>query len=509
MGLMRVIDHFDRAARQFAQRACLVDEAGSWSFAAVQARTVTLAAAWTKGDRRPRRIAVLSPNCAEAVIAVLAILRAGCVWVPANSRATAAELSAFLALVECDLLLAHANLLELAAGAVPPGCSLETLPPADDGDIAAAGAPFTPPEWSFDDLCSVFGTGGTTGAPKAAMWTHRTWSTLIANFHAGIAHDGPPVHLVAAPFTHAAGVISMPLLAIGATTVLAPRAEPELLMDAIEQHGVTTLFLPPTVIYTLLAHPRVRDRDYSSLQNLIYAAAPMSVDKLKEAMDVFGPVMVQTYGQAEAPMVCTILGRHEHVTALSAGDDGHLASCGRPGLLTDLAVLDEEGRPVPPGCTGEICVRGELVMAGYVNDPEATAASQVRGWRRTGDIGRMDDDGFVYITDRKRDMIITGGFNVFPSEIEQVLWAHPAVQDCAVIGCPDTKWGEAVVAIVELKPEGQTDESTLIAHCKQQLGSVKAPKRVEFWPELPRSPVGKVLKRAIRDRFWSGHERKI
>lgn len=301
----------------------------------------------------------------------------------------------------------------------------------------------------------------------------------------------------------------MPLLAIGATTVILDRAEPGLLMDAIERHRVTTLFLPPTVIYSMLAHPDVRARDYSSLQNLIYAAAPMSVRKLKEAWEVFGPVLVQTFGQAEAPMVCTALDQEAHRRAIMSGDDRRLASCGRPTLLTSVAILDESGHVQPPGATGEIAIAGDLLMAGYHGNPEATAACRVGEWQRTGDLGHIDSEGFVAITDRKKDMIISGGFNVYPSEIEQLLWAHPAVRDCAVVGCPDPKWGEAVVAVVELKSGEIIDEATLIAHCKAGLGSIKAPKRIEFWPELPRSPVGKVLKRVVRDHFWSDQDRPI
>jgi acyl-CoA synthetase (AMP-forming)/AMP-acid ligase II len=375
--------------------------------------------------------------------------------------------------------------------------------------LASCGHAFVSPDLSCDSVCTVFGTGGTTGKLKAAIWTHRTWTALAASFLAGVHHDGPPVHLVAAPMTHAAGVISFPLMAIGATTVMIPRADPQLVMSSIERYRITTLFLPPTVIYMMLAHPDAANFDYSSLQNLIYAAAPMSVEKLRQAWDVFGPVMVQTYGQAEAPMVCTIMERRDHLDALRAGDHSRLASCGRPALMTNLAILDEDGNVVPCGVAGEIGVRGDLVMTGYTRNPAETEATQADGWHRTGDIGWQDADGFVYITDRKRDMIISGGFNVFPSEIEQVLWSHEAVQDCAVVGAPDAKWGEKVVAVVELKHGASVDAGDLIRLCKDKLGSVKAPKEVEFWPELPRSPVGKVLKRSIREKFWCGQDRKI
>jgi len=514
---MRIIDFFDRAARQFADRDCVVDDRQSLSFADVERRSHILAGSFRNlGLPEGAKIGVLAPNCAEAFVALLGIFRAGAIWVPVNNRSTSIELAHFLALVECDLLLVHSDYAYLgidAASGCKGLCRLFQLDDSDGplppiGSVASETVGYPSPDFDPGDICSVFSTGGTTGMPKAALWSHKVWRTLIANFHAGIHHEGAPVHLVAAPLTHAAGVISIPLLAIGATTVMIPRAEPELIMQSIERHRVTTIFLPPTVIYTMLAHPAVRSYDYGSLQNLIYAAAPMSVEKLRDAMDVFGPVLVQTFGQAEAPMVCTVFSRHDHVAALRDAPE-RLASCGRPGLFSELAVMDDEGNLLPPGETGELVVRGDLVMAGYFNNPEATMESRADGWHHTGDIGRLDADGFVYITDRKRDMIITGGFNVFPSEIEQVIWSHEAVRDCAVIGVPDSKWGEAVVAVVELKNGRSCDAAEIVALVKSALGSVKTPKAVEFWPELPRSNVGKVLKRAIRNSFWKAEGRRI
>jgi acyl-CoA synthetase (AMP-forming)/AMP-acid ligase II len=260
----------------------------------------------------------------------------------------------------------------------------------------------------------------------------------------------------------------------------------------------------------MLAHPDVRKYDYSSLDYFVYAAAPMSVDKLREAVEIFGPVMAQTYGQAEVPMICTYLSPEAHVEAIAGNQAHRLASCGQPALLTPVEIMDDDGAMVPVGERGEIVVRGALVMQGYYRNPEATAeATTADGWHRTGDIGLKDADGFVYIVDRKKDMIISGGFNIYPSEIEQVIWGHAAVQDCAVIGVPDEKWGEAVKAIVELKPGASADAADIIALCKSELGSVKAPKSVEFWDELPRSAVGKVRKKDMRDRFWQGRGRAI
>jgi acyl-CoA synthetase (AMP-forming)/AMP-acid ligase II len=235
----------------------------------------------------------------------------------------------------------------------------------------------------------------------------------------------------------------------------------------------------------------------------------MSVDKLVEAIRVFGPVLTQTYGQAEACMICTFFSPADHVAALESNKRHRLASCGRASPLMRLEVMDDDGKILPRGERGEIVVRGGLVMAGYYNNEAATREASTFGWHHTGDIGVIDEDGFVYIVDRKKDMIISGGFNVFPSEVEQVLWSHPAVQDCAVIGVPDDKWGEAVKAVVELKPGVTATEDELIHLAKDKLGGVKAPKSVDFIAALPRSPVGKVLKKTLREPYWAGRERKI
>ena len=235
----------------------------------------------------------------------------------------------------------------------------------------------------------------------------------------------------------------------------------------------------------------------------------MSVEKLKECLDVFGPVMVQTFGQAESPMVCTVLDQKDHQVIGNPDLEHRLASCGRPTLLTPVGIMDDDGNLLPAGERGEIVVRGNLVMPGYYKNPEATAEVSGFGWHHTGDIGYLDKDNFLYIVDRKKDMIITGGFNVYPSEVEQVIWAHEAVQDCAVIGVPDDKWGEAVKAVIELKPGKQVGADEIMALCKQALGSVKTPKSVEFWDALPRSPVGKVRKKDIREKFWKAAQRSI
>jgi acyl-CoA synthetase (AMP-forming)/AMP-acid ligase II len=264
------------------------------------------------------------------------------------------------------------------------------------------------------------------------------------------------------------------------------------------------------VIYRLLDIPDLATKvDFSSLKYFLYGAAPMSVEKLKQAIAVIGPVMMGGYGQTEAPASIAYLTPDEHFAGGQLASDERLSSVGRPNPLVRVEIMDDANEILPQGETGEICVRGDLVMKGYYKAREKTAETVIEGWLHTGDIGHVDAAGYLHITDRKKDMIISGGFNVYPSEVEQVLWGHPAVQDCAVIGVPDEQWGEAVKAVVELNAGQQVSAEELIALCKDKLGSVKAPKTVDVVDALPRSPVGKVLKKDLRARYWKGTARRI
>jgi acyl-CoA synthetase (AMP-forming)/AMP-acid ligase II len=352
-------------------------------------------------------------------------------------------------------------------------------------------------------------TGGTTGRPKGVVISHRNFEALVLGIIAAADLGDPPVYLAAAPITHAAGALCFPVLALGGSIIVQRSVAASEILDAIEHQSVTFLYLPPTAIYVLLSHHTARARRYSSLRSFVYGAAPMAAERVREAIEVFGPVMVQMFGQTEAMMICTVLTAVEHSWAVAAGDLDRLASAGRPSLVARVAVMSDDGALLERGQVGEIVVRGNLVMEGYLDDPEANAQVSAHGWHHTGDVGFVDDTGFVHLVDRKKDMIITGGFNVFSSEVEQVVLAHPAVLQCAVIGTPDERWGEAVTAIVELRAGSVVTAEEIIASCKAALGSVKSPKRVEFWPELPRSPVGKVLKREIRSTFWAGRDRAI
>ena len=518
---MRVIDFFDRGVLLHPDRAFMIAEDGAVTTHA-DARDLshrTALAMIDAGFGYRKHAAIYSPNHTGAFDALLGIYRAGGAWVPINARNAVAENAYILDHNEAEFLFYHSDFEENIKVIRKECPGIKNYVCLDrEGENAPSFADFvaghagTAPDFpdNPDDICGIFSSGGTTGRPKGILWTNQVFETMVAAMLAHMPPKKPPVHLCAAPMTHAAGVVALSLMAEGATNIVMNGVQLPKLMENIEKYAVTNLFLPPTAIYVMLAHPDVRKYDYSSLDYFVYAAAPMSVDKLREAIDVFGPVMAQCYGQAEAPMICTYLTPEQHTEAIETNKTHRLASCGQPCLLTPVEIMDDDENIMPPGERGEIVVRGRLVMAGYFKNKEATdEVSTSNGWHRTGDVGLKDEDGFIYIVDRKKDMIISGGFNVYPSEIEQVVWGHEAVQDCAVIGVPDDKWGEAVKAIVELKPGMTASEDEIIALCKQELGSVKAPKSVEFWDELPRSAVGKVRKKDMREKFWAGRDRAV
>jgi len=330
------------------------------------------------------------------------------------------------------------------------------------------------------------------------MLTGRNLETMSALTLMSYPFEGRPVYLALAPLTHAAGVLCFPVLASGGEIVVMRAPDVGGFLRLIEDHRVTHTFLPPTLVYMVLAHDRLEATDLSSLQCFWYGAAPMSATRLEEALTRIGPVMAQLFGQTEAPMMVSTMAPADHFRADGSVATERLSSAGRPAPLVTVAIMDEQGALLPTGSRGEIVIRSSLVMAGYYRNPDATADASRFGWHHTGDIGYLDDDGYLFIVDRAKDMVITGGFNVYSTEVEQALMQHPAVQDCAVVGLPDDKWGERVTAVVQLsRPDAATPDE-LVAFAKQRIGGVKAPKQLELWQELPRSRVGKVLKADIR-----------
>ena len=361
------------------------------------------------------------------------------------------------------------------------------------------------PVGRYEDVIRLAYTGGTTGDPKGVMLSNRALATNTLLALAG--HEWPEElrFLCPTPISHGAGALILPTLWLGGTVILQTGFSADRVLDAIEAEGANFLFLVPTMIYALLDHPRVRRVDYSRLHSLFYGAAPMAPARISEALQVFGPVLVQGYGQTEAPNTLLTLTRADHLAA----DPRRLSAAGKPYPGIHIRLLGDDGAEVARGEVGELCVRGPLVMSGYWKQPELTAEAFSGGWLHTGDMAQQDEQGFFYLVDRKKDLIISGGFNVYPGEVEKLLMEHPAVAAAAVIGIPDPKWGEAVKAIVVLRPEADACEGELIAHVREGKGPVCAPKSVDFVGALPVTTLGKLDKKALRARYWGGSARAI
>jgi fatty-acyl-CoA synthase len=515
---MRLTDYLDKGSSLGASAPCLTMAGRSQTYGDVQNASWKVARALQRSGVRPGdKVAILSANDPVAFTCVFGISRAGAVWCPVNPRNEAAEDAELLDLLDCTCLIFQGAFAPLAARISadlprlatlvcldqrPAGAVSEQAPRVIGFEDWLAGLPDEPFEVpAIDDTVLIAGTGGTTGKPKGVMLTGRNIETMSALVLMSYPFLGRPVYLALAPLTHAAGVLCFPIMALGGEIVVMPSPDLPEFLSLIERHRVTHTFLPPTVIYMLLDQPGLARADLGSLQCLWYGAAPISPTRLEEAIAKVGPVLGQLFGQTEAPMMISTMAPADHFRADGTLATERLASAGRPAPLVTVAIMDDQGRLLPPGERGEIVVRSSLVMAGYYRDPAASAEVSRHGWHHTGDIGYLDDDNYLFIVDRAKDMIITGGFNVYSVEVEQVLMQHTAVRDCAVVGLPDDKWGERVAAVVQSHPGFFVTAADLRPFVKERLGSVKTPKQIEVWPDLPRSKIGKVLKTEVRARL--------
>ena len=379
-------------------------------------------------------------------------------------------------------------------------------------DLVATAAQFEPRPLEAvllppDHITSITYTGGTTGKPKGVIGLSQSFSTMSAVQLSEWEWPENPRFLMCTPLSHAGAAFFTPTVIKGGELFVLTKFDPAEVLRTIEEQKITATMLVPSMLYALMDHPDSRTRDLSSLETVYYGASAINPVRLKEAIERFGPIFAQYYGQSEAPMVITYLSKGDHAEAVASGNDARLSSCGRPAAMVRTALLGEDGNPVAVGEPGEICVAGPLLSGGYWKLPEVTAETFRDGWMHTGDVAREDEDGFWYIVDRTKDMIVTGGFNVFPREVEDVVAEHPAIAQVGVIGTPHEKFGEAVTAIVVLR-EGHelTDE---VVHeiqemVKERKGSVQAPKQVIATDALPLTGLGKPDKKALRAQFWTG-----
>jgi acyl-CoA synthetase (AMP-forming)/AMP-acid ligase II len=509
---MRLTDYLDKGASLGPDLACLTTGDDTRTYAQVQELSWQIARALDRSGVKPgEKVAILSANDPLAFSCVFGISRAGAVWCPINPRNEAAENRELLDFFDCSCVIFQASFAPLVEEIFPRlpkvrtlVCLDEDLPTAIHFDQWLAGLDSGPWEAEpVDDVAMIVGTGGTTGKPKGVMLTGQNIETMTALTLMSYPIGDRPVYLALAPLTHAAGVLCFPILASGGEIVIMRKPDLAVFLKLVESHAVTHTFLPPTLIYMLLGHGDLPYSKLTSLRCLWYGAAPMSAARLAEALERIGPVMAQLFGQTEAPMMISTMSPAEHFHPDGSPATERFASAGRPSPLVQLGIVDEEGKQLPSGQRGEIVVRSSLVMAGYYKNPEATAEVGRDGWHHTGDIGYLDADNYLYIVDRAKDMIITGGFNVYSAEVEQALMEHPAIRDCAVVGLPDEKWGERVTAVIELHQWQSVSTEDVRAFVKARIGSVKAPKQVEIWPDLPRSKVGKVLKNEVKSQLKS------
>jgi fatty-acyl-CoA synthase len=369
--------------------------------------------------------------------------------------------------------------------------------------------PLVAADLPLDHVSGLSYTGGTTGKPKGVMMTTQATTTMTTIQLAEWEWPESPRFLMLTPLSHAGAAYFLPTLVKGGEMHVMAKFDPGEALRVIEEKRITATFVVPAMLYALMDHPDSHTRDLSSLETVYYGASAINPVRLAEAIRRFGHIFAQNYGQSEAPMAISYLGRNDH-------DEKRLTSCGRPTLFARCALLDAEGSPVRQGEVGEVCVSGPLLSGGYWQLPEQTADTFKDGWLHTGDMAREDEDGFWFIVDRVKDMIVTGGFNVYPREVEDVVAEHPAVAQVCVVGAPDEKWGETVTAVVVLRPDAGTDDASVAAMTaeiqaavKERKGSVQVPKQVVVVDALPLTGLGKPDKKAVRARFWEGAARSV
>lgn len=467
----------------------------------------------TAGARVGDRIALLVNNCLLSIPLDFACAKARAIRVPLNARLSAREHAGMIKGAGASVLVFGPDLAERATelaahvdglrlfclGDHPGAPSLSAL--AADASGEAGGRIAEP-----DDVVLALYTSGTTGSLKAACHTQRSWAAMARNILLNLVDpQSGDVMLHAASLIHASGTLVLPYWIRGGVAGVLPGFVPDDYCRAVEKWRPRAINLVPTMIGMLLDMPDVADRDFTSIETIIYGAAPMPRAVLHRGLALWGPRFTQYYGQSEAPLCISVLTKSDHV---GPDADRRMLSCGRVSLDCEVKLEGEDGSDAALGEAGEILVRAPFGMVGYYDAGDLNAATVTDdGWLRTRDVGQFDADGYLYLVDRTSDMIVSGGYNVYPREVEDVLAAHPAVSEVVVVGLPHDKWGEAVTAFVVLRKEASPED--LIVFARDQLAGYKVPKEIRFIDEVPKSAVGKLLRRAVRDPFWAGRSRKL
>jgi fatty-acyl-CoA synthase len=504
------IDMIRRGARQHGPRIALSYGNANLSFTETDRLASRIANVLIGLGLAPQQtVALLLNNGLYSVPVDFACMKARLIRTPLNSRLSAPEHFRMLEEMRIKILIHGADLAEraahlqeLAGGAlklISVGPNKFGHPDLLDLVTKASDADPMLPTPADDIVLSIF-TSGTTGTLKASQHSQASWGAITANILANVmSPSSDDVMLHAASMIHASGCFVLPFWLRGGRSAVLDGFDPEHYLDQVVETGATHINLVPTMLTMLLNRPDGGRRDIGRLRSVTYGASPMPRPVIEAGLEAWGPIFTQYYGQTEAPLAMTALAPEDHI-----GPDAPLGSCGQPSVDVDLKLVDEAGEEVAKGEIGEIAVRGGIVHVGYRNAPDLDRATRLPdGFLRTRDLGRFDERGFLHLVDRTSDMIVTGGYNVYPREVEDALAAHPAVFECAAVGAPDDKWVEAVVAFVVVKPGVAVGDGELLAFVRDRLAGYKVPKRIERLEMLPKSPVGKILRRALREPLWA------
>jgi acyl-CoA synthetase (AMP-forming)/AMP-acid ligase II len=511
--------HIHRGARYWANEPAILYRDRTVTFRELDERSSRLAnALLALGLRRGDRVAIQSRNRPELIEIECALYKAGLTKAALNPRFTATEASDVVSNCAPVAMFAGDGFLEYSVE-TPGFASVRhfiSLAGEQPGYLAyeamvQSGSPVAPVvDIAADDVAVLHFSSGSTGKIKAAMQTFANRKASLRKFLMSNDYLIQPGDRLAmlGPVTHATGMFIQPFLYCGASLVVFDKFDPEHFLRSVQEMKITHVFMVPAMINMILSHPSLDSYDLSSLKVLSYGAAPMAPSRIIEAWERIGPILSQGYGGAETTSGVARLTRLDHEFAIKNRPE-RLASCGRARGEADVRVVDAQRQEVQGDEIGEIVVRGEDVFKGYWGEPALTAEALIDGWYHTGDLAKVDDEGFIYLVDRKKDMIISGGFNVYPTEVETVLYQHPAVFEACVISIPDERWGESVKAVVSLKPGAAATAEELMHFCRSRLADYKAPRSLDFVAELPKNPSGKIARKVVREPYWQGRERRV
>ncbi|WP_438857627.1 acyl-CoA synthetase [Achromobacter spanius] len=509
-----------RNARYWRDRPAIIFGDRSVSFGQLETRSNRLANTLLGlGLKKGDRVAIQAWNCPEIIELECALYKAGLVKVALNARLSTQEMLDSVNNAQAAVFIVDPSHLEAAESVRAAMETVQHHVVTGGRDIEGwrsyerlieAAADSNPDVLMRpDDLAVLHFTSGSTGKLKAAMQTVGNRLASLRKVVMGRMRANPgEVLALAGPITHASGMFMQPFLFQGGTILLHDRFDPETFLASAAQHRAAFSFMVPTMVNMLIAHPDLHRHDLSALRQISYGGAPMAPARIREAWDALGPKLSQGYGAGETTGGLVLLSSLDHAQALEHHPE-RLLSCGRPFGESEVRLVDEHGQEVAAGEVGEITVSGPDVFAGYWREPELSAQALQDGWLHTGDLARMDDEGFLYVVDRKKDMIISGGFNIYPTEVEQALYQHPGVYEACVFGVPDKLWGESVKAMIVLKPGEAATQADLIDHCRKHLADFKKPRSVEIVAELPKNANGKLARKQLRDVYWADEERKV